>query len=210
MKFIKKINLGLILAIIAIIAVVVYSVNLENERKSAKEDIKKSCEDFIDLTDKYYILPTEYQVIGEKSSDVDLNNYYTEIENELRNKTINNEIANLQKTLLEEYLNNQLVDTSKITVSFNREIAKISKYVFDGNQVTVSFNSKITTKQKYNDLDQETGELSEKIRENTFDVQNESITLEKKDGTWKIVYADLQYQDVNSSMYYTNGISVGI
>lgn len=202
MKFIKKINIGLVLAIIAILAVIVYSVNLGNERNLAKEDIKKSCENFIDLTDKYYTLPSEYQVIGEKSSDVNLNNYYTEMENELKDKTINNEIANLQKTLLTEYLKNQLVDTSKITVSFNREITKISNYVFDGNQVTVSFNSKITTKQKYNDVDQETGELSEKIRENTFDIQNESITLEKKDGTWKVVYADLQYQDMNSSMYY--------
>ncbi len=202
MKFIKKINIGLVLAIIAILAVVVYSVNLGNERKLAKEDIKKSCENFIDLTDKYYTLPTEYQVIGEKSSEVNLDNYYTEMENELKSKTINNEIANLQKTLLSEYLKNQLVDTSKITVSFNREITKISNYVFDGNQVTVSFSSKITTKQKYNDINQETGELSEKIRENTFEIQNESITLEKKDGTWKVVYADLQYQDMNSSMYY--------
>lgn len=202
MKFIKKINIGLVLAIIAILAVIVYSVNLGNERNLAKEDIKKSCENFIDLTDKYYTLPSEYQVIGEKSSDVNLNNYYIEMENELKDKTINNEIANLQKIMLTEYLKNQLVDTSKITVSFNREITKISNYVFDGNQVTVSFNSKITTKQKYNDVDQETGELSEKIRENTFDIQNESITLEKKDGTWKVVYADLQYQDMNSSMYY--------
>lgn len=202
MKFIKKINIGLILTIIAIFAVVVYSVNLESERMLAKDDIKKSCENFINLTDKYCTLPSEYQVIGEKSSDVNLNNYYIEMENELKDKTINNEIANLQKVILTEYLKNQLVDTSKITVTFKREITKISKYVFDGNQVTVSFNSKITTKQKYKDINLETGELSEKTREDTFDIQNESITLEKKDGTWKVVYADLQYQDMNSSMYH--------
>lgn len=202
MKFIKKINIGLVLAIIAILAVIVYSVNLGNERNLAKEEIKKTCEKFIDLTDKYYTLPSEYQIIGEKSSDVNLNNYYTEMENELKDKTTSNETANIQKTILTEYLKNQLVDTSKITVSFNREIAKISKYNFDGNQVTVIFNSKITTKQKYNDINLETGESSEKIRENTFEVEDESITLEKKDGTWKIVYANLQYQDMNSSMYY--------
>ncbi len=202
MKFIKKINIGLVLAIIAIVAVVVYSVNLESGRKSAKEDIKKACEEFIDLTDKYYTLPSEYQVIGEKSVDVDLTDFYTKMEDELRAKTTSEGTANIQKTILTEYVKNQLVNTSRITVSFNREITKISNYNFDGNQVTVTFNSKITTKQKYNDINLETGETSEKIRENVFEVQNESITLEKKDGTWKIVYANLQYQDGNSSMYY--------
>ncbi|MBP3502775.1 MAG: hypothetical protein J6K42_04805 [Clostridia bacterium] len=202
MKFIKKVNIGLILAIIAIVAVIVYSVNLEFERKSAKEDIRKACEEFIDLTDKYYTLPSEYQVIGEKSADVDLTNFFTKMEDELKTKTTSAETAKIQKTILTEYVKNQLVDTSKITVSFNREITKISSYGFDGNQVTITFSSKITTKQKYNDINLETGEPSEKIRENTFEVEDESITLEEKDGTWKIVYANLQYQDVNSSMYY--------
>ena len=34
MKFIKKLNIGLVLAIIAILAVIIYSVNIENERKA--------------------------------------------------------------------------------------------------------------------------------------------------------------------------------
>lgn len=202
MKFIRKINIGLILAIIAIIAVTVYSINLESERKSSKEDIKKSCEEFIDITNKYYTLPAEYQVIGEKSTDVDLTSFYTEMENELKSKTTTDGAANIQKTILTEYVKNQLVDTSKIKVSFNREITKISNYDFEGNQVTVTFDSKVTTKQKYNDVNAETGETTEKIRENTFEAQDESITLEKKDGTWKIVYANLQYQDGGLSMYY--------
>lgn len=202
MKFIKKINIGLVLVIIAIITVIIYSVNLENGRKSAKEDIKKSCEEFIDLTDKYYTLPSEYQIIGEKSTDVDLTNFFTKMEDELKTKMTSEETANIQKIILTEYVKNQLVDTSIITVSFNREITKVSSYKFDGNQVTLTFNSKITLKQKYNDINLETGEPSEKIRENTFEVQDESITLEEKDGTWKIVYANLQYQDVGSSMYY--------
>ena len=68
--------------IIAILAVIIYSVNIENERKASKQEIKKSCEEFINITDKYYTLPENYQTIGEKSQDVDLTNYYTEMENE--------------------------------------------------------------------------------------------------------------------------------
>ena len=45
MKFIKKVNLGLVLLIIAIIAVVVYSICIESQRKSEKQDIKKICEE---------------------------------------------------------------------------------------------------------------------------------------------------------------------
>lgn len=115
MKFIKKLNIGLVLAIIAILAVIIYSVNIENERKASKQEIKKSCEEFINITDKYYTLPENYQTIGEKSQDVDLTNYYTEMENELKTKTINDSATKLQKTILTEYLKNQLVDTSKIT-----------------------------------------------------------------------------------------------
>lgn len=198
MKFIKKLNIGLVLAIIAILAVIIYSVNIENERKASKQEIKKSCEEFISITDKYYTLPENYQTIGEKSQDVDLTNYYTEMENELKTKTINDSATKLQKTILTEYLKNQLVDTSKITVSFKREITKISEYKFDGNQVTVTFNSKVTIKQKYKDMNIEDNTSKEKVNETTFDTEGDTITLEQKDGVWKIVYADLQFNNINA------------
>ncbi|MBO5349196.1 MAG: hypothetical protein J6A89_05195 [Clostridia bacterium] len=201
MKFIKKINLGLILAIIAIIAVITYSVQLESQRKTAKEDIKKSCENFINLTNKYATLPSEYQTIGQKSTDTNLTNFYSEMENDLNAQTTNESTANIQKTILTETIKNQLIDTSKITVSFNREITKISSYEFDGSQVTVTFDSKTTIKQKYNDVNQETGEISEKISEKTTQVEGETITLEKNDDTWKIVYANLDYSEINGLNY---------
>lgn len=202
MKFVKKINMGLILTIIAVIAVIIYSVNLENTRNSAKGDIKKSCEEFISTTSKYYTLPENYQIIGAQSKDIDLTELYSEMENELKQETANENFAKIYKSILTEYIKEQLVDTTKITTSFNREITKISKYTFDGNQVTVTFDSKVTTKQKYNEVNQETGEQSEKIKDNTFEITDETITLEKIGESWKIVSADLQYYDVNSSEYY--------
>lgn len=200
MRLIKKINIGFVLAIIAIVATVVYSVNVEAERKSAKEDIKKVCENFIDITDKYSILPTEYQVVEIENSNVDLNNFYFEMKGELVKVTTTEETANIQKTILSEALQNQLLNTTNITTSFNREIVKISSYEFDGNQVTVTFDSKITVKQKYNELNTETGELSEKINEDFFESSGETITLEQKDGTWKVVCANLSYS-------YSNGLT---
>ena len=198
MRFIKKINIGLVLAIIAIVAVVVYSVRVENERKSAKEDIKVVCESFIDLTDKYSILPAEYQVVGIQSANVNLNNFYSEMEGELNKVTTTEASANIQKTILSEVVQNQMLNTTNVTTNFDREITKISSYEFDGNQVTVTFNSKITVKQKYNDVNVETGELSEKIKENSFESNGETITLEQKDGKWKVVSANLSYSSLSS------------
>ena len=86
----------------------------------------------------------------------------------------------------------------KITISFKREITKISEYIFDGNQVTVTFNSKVTIKQKYNDINIEDNTSQEKVNETTFDTEGDTITLEQKDGVWKIVYADLQFNNINA------------
>lgn len=197
MRFVKKINIGFVLAIIAVVAVVVYSINVEAGRKSAKEDIKKVCEDFINLTDKYSILPEEYQVVGVQNANVDLNNFYSEMKGELDKVTTTDATSNIQKTILSEIVQNQLLNTTEVTTSFDREITKISSYEFDGNQVTVTFNSKVTIKQKYNDVNVETGELSEKIKEDSFELNNETITLEQKEGVWKVVSANLSYSYAN-------------
>ena len=39
----------------------------------------------------------------------------------------------------------------------------------------------------------------EKVNETTFDTEGDTITLEQKDdGVWKIVYADLQFNNINA------------
>ena len=85
------------------------------------------------------------------------------------------------------------MDTSSIIVDFNRKITKISSIQFSGNQVTVVFNSKISVKKKYKEINLETGEETEKIREINHDAAGESITLEKIGNDWKVIYADLNF-----------------
>lgn len=202
MKFIRKINIGLILTMVVVLAVVIYSICVENGRKVAKEDIKKSIDNFISVTDKYCILPEEHQVVGVDAGQISLNEYYGEMENELKKCTTTEQTAKIQKQILSEMVEDCLLDTSNIMINFDRKIAKIKSYAFDGNQVTVTFSSRVTTKQKYQDVDPQTGELGEKIREDYFDNSEESITLELKDGMWKVVCADfnyINYEDVKSS-----------
>ena len=159
MKFIKKLNIGLVLAIIAILAVIIYSVNIENERKASKQEIKKSCEEFISITDKYYTLPENYQTIGEKSQDVDLTNYYTEMENELKTKTINDSATKLQKTIFKNgelvYDDPEILEKQKYC---NEQMKKIypevkrtkmpHEYYVDGTEEYVEFKNVLIDKTK--------------------------------------------------------------
>ena len=202
MKFFKKINIGLILTIIIIIGVVIYCIHVESVRKAAKEDIQKSCDSFIDLTDAYSVLPSEYQVIGIKSTEVNLDDYYSKMQSDLEKQTISMGTASIQKTILTKVVESQLYNTSSIVINFDRQVAKVTSYQFSDNQVTVTFNSRISVKQKYSDYDEENGEQSEKVKENYYDIQGETITLEKVDGNWKVVYANLQYANPNSILNF--------
>ena len=200
MKLLRKTNIGLILAVMAIIVVTVYCIRLDASRKNSKEDIKKACEEFINITDKYCILPEQYQVIGENGNSIDLKDYFSEMKEELQKVTTTEETANIQKSILSENVENQLLNTSVITTNFDRKITKISSYQFDGNQVTVTFKSKISTKQKYQELNKENGEMVERVKDGAFEANTESIILEQKDGIWKVVSANLMYNQNSNIM----------
>lgn len=204
MRFLRKINIGLVLTIITILAIVIYLVNVENSRKGYKEEIKNVCDSYIGIVNKYAILPEDLQQIGLDSRNINLDNFYNDMEKELRDISVSDPSAKIQKTILEDCVGKDLLDTSNIIVSYDKKIVKISSYDFDGNQVTVTFDSKITVKEKYIEINIETGEQSEKVRENVYDCKGESITLEKKDDGWKIVYANLDYEIYNNQ-YTTNG-----
>ncbi len=120
------------------------------------------------------------------------------LEKELKLKMIDNEIiVKMQKDMVASYLQNEDISTS-VTTSFNREIIKIKKMVFDEDQVTVTFYSKVEKEVKYleSNNEEEEKEISKKT---SFNPSEETITLKNVDGKWKVVYADLQYQDYFAS-----------
>ena len=49
-----------------------------------------------------------------------------------------------------------------------------------------------------NEVQQLNNKKMEKVNETTFDTEGDTITLEQKDGAWKIVYADLQFNNINA------------
>ena len=209
MKYLKKINKGIALTIIVILILVIYIISIEVNRSASKPEIEKACKEYIDIINKYAILPEneqnlqntqnlnkeEIEKVKEENKKA-ISTQINQLEKEIKSKMIENDLAvKMQKDKLEEFLINQNDATTSFITKYNKEIVKIKKFAFDEDQVTVTFNSKIEKEVKYLDA-LEGKELSKKEDLNT---QEDTITLQNINGSWKVVYADLQYQDVSTN-----------
>lgn len=196
MKVLKKINKGLILTIIVLAALLIYISSIEKQRNSDKPDIRKACEEFIALTDKYVVLPEDMQ--KSEVSEEKVNEYVNQMKNDVEKVMISNtEAVKIQEQVIENNLRdsyNALDVRSKVS----RKIKKINGYEFDGNQVTVKLNNQVEIVTKVFD------EIDSTKETETFDASNDEIILQKIDGKWKIVYSNLQFD--GSNRYYSDDI----
>lgn len=196
MKVLKKINKGLILTIIVLAALLIYISSIEKQRNSDKPDIRKACEEFIALTDKYVVLPEDMQ--KSEVSEEKVNEYVNQMKNDVEKVMIlNTEAVKIQEQVIENNLRdsyNALDVRSKVS----RKIKKINGYEFDGNQVTVKLNNQVEIVTKVFD------EIDSTKETETFDASNDEIILQKIDGKWKIVYSNLQFD--GSNRYYSDNI----
>lgn len=196
MKVLKKINKGLILTIIVLAALLIYISSIEKQRNSDKPDIRKACEEFIALTDKYVVLPEDMQ--KSEVSEEKVNEYVNQMKNDVEKVMIlNTEAVKIQEQVIENNLRdsyNALDVRSKVS----RKIKKINGYEFDGNQVTVKLNNQVEIVTKVFDEIESTKETE------TFEASSDEIILQKIDGKWKIVYSNLQFD--GSNRYYSDNI----
>ena len=196
MKYLKKINKGLILTIIVVLALIIYLVGVEKQREADKVEIKNVCEKFVDITNKYLVLPEKIQTLTGDVSEEAEKLYEQETENELKNIMVDNsEAVKIQHQFLINALKRGYTETNEVRTKYERNITKIASYEFEGNTVTVTFNSKVETESKYlNYLNQE------QTRVVSFSPANEEIMLQKNDGEWKVTYANLQYDVYGNSI----------
>ncbi len=197
MKKLKKINKGLILTIILLIILILYYNNIEKLRKNDKTEIKKACEDFIELTDKYSVLPQEIQTTQTEIPEEKVAEYINQMKKELANIMIDNQEAiNIQAKILE----NNLIDgynETQVRTQLSRKILNILSYQFEKDQVTVNLIDKVKETIKNSDG------MQEYNSDNEFTAGNDEIVVKKVDGKWKVVYANLQFND---NMSYYNGL----
>ena len=205
MKLLKKINKGFILTVIVLILLSIYLINQEKAKETDKKEISQKCEQYIDFTNKYAVLPEDMQALTKEISNTELEKYKNEIKQELKKQMIENEQAvDLQYQILTSILENNIKKDSIVTQISRRMIDK-PQYVFDGDQVQVTFQSRISIEEKYLENDNDTEEDA-KTRNTTYMTQNDQINLQKVDGEWKIVYSNLQFY--SNKEYYTETISL--
>lgn len=190
----KKINKGLILTIIVVIALTIYLVNLEKQRNEEKTQIRTICEKFIEITDKFAVLPEEKQVLNTNITENEFKEYMLLMKKQLNDIMITNEEAvSLQYQVIEENLQKGYNKLEARTRQ-KRTIKKVAGYEFEGDQVTVKFENRLERTTKYFDG------VEEQIENKGFDALYDEIILQKIDGEWKVVYANLQFNDYDQ--YY--------
>lgn len=211
MKFLKKINKGLILTLITIIILSIYLISVEVTRSKEKTEIEEACKSYIELINKYAVMQDENQKLynSNEMTYEDKEKKSKEVENaikinmdklsqELKSKMIDNDkLIKMQKDRVEENVKNNNDIFSSVMTKCSKEIKKINKMAFDNDQVTVTFESKVDVDIKYFG---ETEEKNELLKKNDFDTKNETITLQKVNDSWKVVYADLQYYNYSSDI----------
>ena len=212
MKWLRKINKGFILTVIVLAILITYLISVEVTRNAEKPNIESACKEYIELMNKYSIIPEENQKVYDEMSlskeeqaklKSDINNkiesQMNKLEEELNKKMIDNEIAvDMQRKRLEEYVKSENNIFLNVITKFDRQITKIKKFVYDENQVTVTFSSKVEEEIKYLGSDEK-----EMTKVQNFDNPEETITLQYVDGKWKVVYADLQYNNYLANSYST-------
>lgn len=196
MKVLKKINKGLILTIIVLAALLIYISGVEKQRNADKPDIRKACEEFIALTDKYVVLPEDMQ--KSEVSEEKVNEYVNQMKNDVEKVMISNtEAVKIQEQVIENNLRDSY-NALDVRSKMSRKIKKINGYEFDGNQVTVKLNNQVEIVTKVFD------EIDSTKETETFDASSDEIILQKVDGKWKIVYSNLQFD--GSNRYYSDDI----
>lgn len=197
MKYFKKINKGLILTIIAILAVAIYTNILKKQRETEKNKIQTVCNEFIEYTNKYLVYPENMQILNEDIKAEDREKFYDEAETELRKLMIeNDEAVKLQFTYFKSVIEQQNNKRS-IKTKVDRKISKITGFEFDEDQVTVTFNSKIETTSKYLDGEEE------KIKKDSNETSKDEIILKKVGEQWKVVSSNIQfYGYVNDTIMF--------
>lgn len=212
MKILKKINKGLILTVIVLIALAIYLLNLESSRNAEKAEIKNACQAYIDFVNKYSMLDSKYRSIDKSMTDADYNKYIQDMKSELSNIFVDDEkLKSNQTDIVKANLDSQLVGNFVIT-DLDRKISEYKKFVFNANNVTVQLSDYVDVKYLTRSeaaLDVKTGKYTgnaETQKQSTS--LSDSISLQKVNGKWKVVYANINLPIYNQKI--TNGKVVGM
>lgn len=200
MKFIKKINRGLILTLIVVIAVASYLTVLHFSRKADREELKAYIEEYLPKEAQMYVLTEEkaakYRDDGDKAYDnmvsdteAQLSEFFTD--NILCYESLADSIASTLKSQLD-------YESTEISM-LNVGIKKISRINFSGNTAEVS----VTVKLDYEGSSNLIGYSAADSIKNTSYEYDASFVFQKHNGEWKLYYSPgIQLMDPDAYYQY--------
>ncbi|MHB8063699.1 MAG: hypothetical protein ACYDG2_13880 [Ruminiclostridium sp.] len=185
MKFLAKINRGLILIILIVAAIAIFLVTQSISQAKVMPKIKDVCQQYINTAVSYRQLPEEYRKENMEIPPAELNKYIDAMTKDLKAFYTDNEQT--YKYLVGRYKEN-LENQAKgegVVFNYKKDIEEYKTFTFEGNTVTVTIATDSV-------LDGPNSVLPGAPRENISAQTIDTITLQKTDGEWKVVYADLQ------------------
>lgn len=203
MKFLKKLNKGLILTIIVLVILLVYLFNLENSRKKAKPELEKICQSYVDLYNKYSMFDEKYRTIDKSITDDEYSKYLKLAKDDSVNIFVDDSnILDNQMQSIKQNLNTQLSGNYVLT-DVKRTINKFSSFTFDSDTVTVVFKSYAEISylsRPDSSYDKKSGKyLGTAEKKSNASEMSDTISLKKVDDNWKIVSVSMYMPSSDSA-----------
>lgn len=189
-KILRKLNRGAIVTTVVLLAVVIYLVALNITQQKDKEDIKTACEAFLQADADWRVLPVDYKNGETRLPEDQFNQFLADMKADKAKYYISNQAA-LENDLvyLNGTLNTQNEGMVPLITSFKNRIIKFSNISFNGNSVSVTIDTQVAV-ESLNIAVGDTAPVLQSLR------SSDTITLQKEDGAWKVVYAYINTGDM--------------
>ncbi|MCL2088355.1 MAG: hypothetical protein FWH14_02615 [Oscillospiraceae bacterium] len=184
MRTVGRINRGVVLTAAIFLVLVIYLIALGLMRNAEKPAISAIAEEYIHTETEYTMLPEDQRMITPRISQRNLAQYGNDMIRDISSYFISKK-ANYEfnvNFLRESHLE-QAKGINVITES-EKEILRFNSFVFDKDTVTVDVLTKYT---------RTTTTQNEPPIGNTVD----RLMLQKVDGKWKLIYANISYKTNN-------------
>lgn len=217
MKSWKKINRGIVIAVVTVLGVSIYLISLGISQNAQIPAIKKVVASYIGTYVSYNMLPSTYSVHTPDMSQTEMASYITKMDHDMKTyfaagDSSSQYITNMLKTNIE----GQKTDTT-IIYSYTKKITKFAGFDFDGSTVTVTVDCNTSYDGPSNtgmpqtspsdpgiaDLLSGTSshvhatDNSNTVRVQLNGVTTDTVVLKKVAGSWKVVYSNLTLPSQN-------------
>lgn len=184
--WLKKVNRGLILTLVVILAVSVYLIALNVAQNRQKPQIETVCRDYIALEIAWQRLPAEISLVDLPLSDEAQAEYFGELRTALAPYYIqDDQILDLAVQRIADTLRPQMTGGLVIT-SYEKTVTSFSEFQFDGQRVTVEVTSQTAVEQ----VDPGRPDATPQRFAGSI---TDTLTLQREGDDWKLLNASLNF-----------------